>query len=201
MRRVVGVNLFERARASQERSLLARAKADDEAAAAELLFCYSHWQIFDKGVRSEIEEGSRSVAASVVSASTLPGARAVEVQPLMYFTGRQRKRGKKAVGAADGLLSLRLWSGELLSADDMREALTTQWENTTSRSDKPTKWPSRSHWKKTIGDVEERLIEYVVCYRFKGTGIQMASKYVRESFPSIDWNDDGGALFNYPNDW
>lgn len=200
MRRIVGKDLLERARAMQERSLLGAAKAGDEAAASQLLLCYSQWTIFDDGVRAAIEAGARAVVASVVGASTSPGARAIEVQPLMFFTQMQRKRGRKAEGAADRLLSLRLWFGQNLSVDEMREALTTQWDNTTGRSDKPTKWPNSSYWKKTVREVEERLVAYVARYRFKAASPEMASKYVRESLPDIDWKD-GEAPFPYPDDW
>lgn len=200
MRRVVGKNLLERARATQERSLLAAAKAGDEAAASQLLLCYSQWTIFDDGVRAAIEAGARAVAASVVSAATSPGVRAVEVQPLMYFSELQRKRGKKQSGAADELIGLRLWFGQHLSSEDMQEALTTQWDNTSGRYDMPTKWPSRSHRKKSVRAVEEQLVTYVKKRKFKGASVEMASKYVRASFPEIDW-ENGKAVFPYPTDW
>ena len=187
---------WELDRSCKERELLARAHSGDDVAATELLFWYSKFgSMSAPDVQEAIEEGIRDVMQSVVAATSLPNARhGAEVQPLMYFGNRSRKPGPKSTRA---LLEMRHAFGVSLTMDDLRKGLTTEWAKKTKSSAKPRL--EKEDWPQTVGEVEGELVAYVI-NSFKNATEDDARRYVRDSFPWIEWEKPEEPV-EYPEGW
>jgi hypothetical protein len=114
----------------------------------------------------------------------------------MYFGVMNRKPGPKSTAA---LLELRHAFGVLLTEEDCRIALTTEYAKRSKSKTSPAL--DREEWPQTMEEVEEALIAYVT-YLFKRTPDDIARRYVRESFAFFDWEkvgDDEPLI--YPAGW
>lgn len=189
--------------ADEERKLYRRALERDEGAAALLLARHLSGGLYAPEVREAVEEGSREVMAFVL-AGTTNFRRRTEVQPLMYFgAGLTRKRGEKGKdgGTATELVRARRIAGVRLSAQEVQEALTTQWEALqVADRGSPTRWPDRSSYPQTFGDAERRLIAYLRQRKYKSMDADEARFYVRDSLPNNPW-DEPQTVIRYPRDW
>lgn len=196
----IGLNFdaekWGRDRALKERELLSKALSGDDIAATELLFWYSKFGSMNApDVQEAIEHGARDVMEAVLAATSLPNSRhGAEVQPLMYFGGKERKRGPKSTRP---LLEMRHAFGVTLTMEDLRKALTTEWAKNTKSLTKP-KLP-KDEWPQTLAEVEGELVGYVL-HSFKNATEEEARRYIYESFPGIDWGSSEEPV-EYPQHW
>lgn len=204
----------------QQRELLKRATAEkpDEAAARKLLiyFVQGGSAAFAPDVWETMEERMRDFVR-VLIASTAPGA-TFNAHPLKLFdSGASRAPGTKG-GSKNrkrtrfeayqhseqmtALVEAQYDLGNWLTADDLKEALTTQWEaiNSGDRA-KPIRWPDRSHYPETVLEIEERLVNYLCLYKYKGVHPTVALHYAHDSFERlIPWAEPA-ARATYPKEW
>jgi hypothetical protein len=195
-----------RSAAEQQRALLERATANppDEAAARKLLiyFVQGGSTAFAPDVWERIEERLQDFILGMIAGS-LPGS-TFSATPLKVFSlaakakrgskGGSRKSNRRPIESytfsdemttiVDDLHDSEIW----LSQTDLQEALTTQWENTLGRNDKPTRWPDSSYYPKTVREIEKRLVSYLCEYKFKGAHPWSALHYASGSYRSIPWD-------------
>lgn len=187
---------WEHERPDKERELYDAACAGHGGAAAELQFWQAKFGSLEaKDIEEALREGQLLEQLRLLGIATTPNQRhGMEWHQLQAFGVAERKTGPKS---AAKLLELRHAYGITLTAADLRAALTTNFDVTTKKKEKP-KLP-REDWQKTLGEVEDELIAYV-CRRFKGASEENAKAYVRDSFPNLPW-DKPDEQVEYPPHW
>lgn len=183
--------------ADKERALYVAATAGDDSAAAELHF----WRTkFGRLEARDVEDAIRTAESEArferLKATTTPNRRdGREWHHLDAFGVATRSTRPKSPAK---LLELHHAYGIMLTHSDLRAALTTNFDVTTKRKEKPRL--ARQDWQTTLGEVEDELIAYV-CRRFKGASEYAARDYVRSSFPDYPWKEKPGEQVDYPSDW
>lgn len=192
------VDQWERERPNYERKLYDAACKGDTVAAVEL----QYWQAeFGALKASDIEyalrEGQREADLKRLRMTTMPNQRhGTEWHSLQAFGVSKRKTNPGHATTAK-LLKLRHAFGFMLTSNDLRIALTTEFAKRTKKDKKPKL--GRKDWAESVGEIEYQLIGYV-SHLFKGTKEDDARAYVRDSFPGIPW-DQPDETAEYPLDW